>query len=948
MINILRRLFNLHEGEGLKASLMFIYGLLIISVVIMLKSVRLSLFVTESGATRLPYVYVLVALASAFVAWFYSKHSKNIKLNQIIYATFSFSILFLLVFWFLLKIEFQAGWLPYVLYVWVAIFSVLTGNQFWLLANDIYDAREAKRLFGFIGAGAISGGILGGLLVNFLAIRIGTANLIFFCIGFILLCLFIVYWIWKKSTHYLVRKKQRSGVRVIQASSSDNPLKLLTSSKHIVYLSCIISLGVIVGNMADYQFGVIAERTFTDVDRLTAFFGLMSFLLSILSLGIQLFITGRVLRSLGVIATLFFLPVGLLIGSVAIFISPTLWSAILIRISDGSFKHSTNRSGLELLALPIPPDIKTRARTIIDVFLKNFARGLAGIGLIGLTLGLRLSLPFISLIMIAFILLWVTLIVKARREYVEAFRQAIEKRTINLDEQALNLEDAAVFESFLKTLEGKSERQIRYVLNLLEDVENKELIPHLKRLIDHPSPEIRALVLRMSQKYHELDLSTNAQELIEHQNLKLQSEAVCYLYKKSTDRISTLKTYLEHDDHRVRVAAMICAAGEWHENKDIRQEIDMRQHLTSMLESAESQIEDEDQKTFIKVHTANAIGKTQDSDLTKYLHILVEDSRIEVMKAVMANIGQDPSAEFLPVLINHLNTRHIRKTVRESLAEYGEDVIDTLTEYLQDEQEDRRKQIAILKVLSLIGSQKSVNLLWKVMESEDRHTRYEAIRALNKLRVRFPSLRFDQQVIRAHIDDEIELYRKILRSWLQQRQTVSQSGDKLPTKNTMDQLVKARMLLACALEEKLESCLERIFRLLGLKYPPRDMLNAYLGLMSEKAALRANSIEFLDNLLESSLKKSLIPIMESSRPEALKKQSRLLEISLPSEDESVELILSGDDNWLKTCTIYLLTLNGNRRFEAIIRSLKDTHDPLVHETATLYIRRLELRSQDLD
>ena len=770
MMNILRRLFNLHEGEGLKASLMFIYGLLLISVVMMLKSVRLSLFVTESGASKLPFVYVLVALASAFVAWFYSKHSKRFKLNQIIYATFGFSILFLFVFWFLLRIEYQAGWIPYVLYIWVAMFSVLTGNQFWLLANDIYDAREAKRLFGFIGAGAISGGILGGLLVNFLAIRVGTANLIFFCIGFLLLCLLIVYWIWEKSTHSLVKKKPRSGIRVIQTSSSDNPLKLLTSSKHLVYLSCIISLGVIVGNMADYQFGVIAERTFTDADRLTAFFGLMSFLLSILSLGIQLFLTSRVLKSLGVIATLFFLPAGLFIGAVAIFINPALWSAILIRISDGSFKHSTNRSGLELLALPIPPDIKTRARAIIDVFLKNFARGIAGIGLIGLTMGLKLSLPILSLIMIVLIVLWVSLIIKARREYVAAFRQAIEKRTINLDEQALNLEDAAVFESFLQTLEGNNERQILYVLHLLEDVENKDLIPHLKRLISHPSPEIRTLVLRMGQKYQELDLKADAQDLLEDQDLKLQCEAVCYLYNKSEDKISTLKHYLEDENSRIKIAALICAASEWRENKDIRQEIDMRQHLSNMLESAEHRIVDEDQKSFIKIQTAHAIGKTQDPDLTKYLYTLVEDNSTEVMKAAISNIGQAPTPEFLPVLINHLNTKHIRKTVRESLAEYGEDVIENMEEYLQEEFEDRRKQVAILKVLSLIGSQKSVNLLWKVMKNEDRHTRFEAIRALSKLRIRFPSLRFDQQIIRTHIDNEIELYKKILRSWLQQRQ----------------------------------------------------------------------------------------------------------------------------------------------------------------------------------
>ncbi len=188
-----------------------------------------------------------------------------------------------------------------------------------------------------------------------------------------------------------------------------------------------------------------------------------------------------------------------------------------------------------------------------------------------------------------------------------------------------------------------------------------------------------------------------------------------------------------------------------------------------------------------------------------------------------------------------------------------------------------------------------------------------------------------------------------MRSWLQQRKYLSERGDESPTNNTTDQLIKARTLLACALEEKLENCLERIFRLLGLKYPPeRHVERISRPDESEKAALRANSIEFLDNLLEVSLKRSLIPIVESSRPVALKKRSLLQEISLPDEDESIELILSGDDSWLKTCTIYLLALDGNRRFEKAIRTLETTRDPLVHETATLYIRRLELQSQDLD
>ena len=44
-------------------------------------------------------------------------------------------------------------------YVWGALLGILLISQFWTLANDIYDPRQAKRLFGFIGGGAQLGGI---------------------------------------------------------------------------------------------------------------------------------------------------------------------------------------------------------------------------------------------------------------------------------------------------------------------------------------------------------------------------------------------------------------------------------------------------------------------------------------------------------------------------------------------------------------------------------------------------------------------------------------------------------------------------------------------------------------------------------------------------------------------------------------------------------------------
>jgi AAA family ATP:ADP antiporter len=156
MKRIARKLFDIREGEGVLVSLMFLFIFFLIASFLIVKPIRNSLFLVNLGVEKLPYVFVLVALFSAVVASLYAKYSKKARLNSLIVTTLLFSIACLLVFWFLLHSEYQGPWFLYAFYIWVALFGVITGTQFWLLANHVFNAREAKRLFGFIGAGAIS------------------------------------------------------------------------------------------------------------------------------------------------------------------------------------------------------------------------------------------------------------------------------------------------------------------------------------------------------------------------------------------------------------------------------------------------------------------------------------------------------------------------------------------------------------------------------------------------------------------------------------------------------------------------------------------------------------------------------------------------------------------------------------------------------------------------
>jgi AAA family ATP:ADP antiporter len=81
----------------------------------------------------------------------------------------------LVLFWFLFKTG--STWVAVAFYLWGLLLGILLTSQFWTLANVTYDPRQAKRLFGFIGAGAPLGGMAAGL-ITYYAGAVGTFNLV--------------------------------------------------------------------------------------------------------------------------------------------------------------------------------------------------------------------------------------------------------------------------------------------------------------------------------------------------------------------------------------------------------------------------------------------------------------------------------------------------------------------------------------------------------------------------------------------------------------------------------------------------------------------------------------------------------------------------------------------------------------------------------------------------
>ena len=65
-------------------------------------------------------------------------------------------------------------WVPVVFYVWSTVAFGIAVSQLWSYAGQVFNPRQARRLFAFVGAGGLLGAIPGGLLARAVSVRAGT------------------------------------------------------------------------------------------------------------------------------------------------------------------------------------------------------------------------------------------------------------------------------------------------------------------------------------------------------------------------------------------------------------------------------------------------------------------------------------------------------------------------------------------------------------------------------------------------------------------------------------------------------------------------------------------------------------------------------------------------------------------------------------------------------
>jgi ATP/ADP translocase/HEAT repeat protein len=836
-------ILDLRVGERALVGMMFAYNFALLVTLYLLKPARDSLFLDELGPERLPFVFLAVAAAVVPVTLLYGRLGRRTRLSALVNATTLALIGSLVAMRFALELD--AGWVFFLLYVWVSIYSVLATSQYWLLAGAVFDPSQAKRVFALLSFGAILGAIVGGELTGFLVDGMGvrTRDLLWVAAGVLGGTVVLLNLI-------RMRASGHASAAAADAPNTDEPaLQVLRSSRHLQLITAVIAVAVLTTALVDFQFKTVSSAAFPVRSDLTTFMGRFYGRVSIVALALQFFVAPRIIRVRGVGGALLLLPVALTVGSVAMLAVPGLIAGTALRGADQSLKHSIDRTGRELLFLPVPLAAKKQVKVFIDVFVDQGMQGLAGLVLLG-ALAVGLTVQSLSVVVIALLALWIGLAVWARRSYIQAFRETLPRKDGEPAEAERQDAPAGLPDPppnvprLLAQLDAPRTRTVLDALDTLDASDVELPVEQAHDLLQHRSARVRRRTIALLAKQREEGFADVVADFLRDRDAEVRLEAARFLYRTLDDRRRPLlKAGLGHDDLRIRAAAVgvVAESGTDDERALITDYV-----LRSLLDhTGAAEVE-------TSVEALKALGVLDRPDFHDTIRALLDNPSPQVVRAAIQAAGQTGDRLFVGKLLRLLAEKPYEKAAREALVAYGDRIFGTLYDHLTDDTVAEPIRRNIPRMLAELPTQPAVDLLLLSLERLRAPLLYDVAKALNKIRASNPGLRFNQEAIDVAVRGEIRALATVQAALFHHGRSPDPYARAPDATDVHDALIRER-----------KQSLERVFRMLGLRYPSADMHSAYLGL-TESDDLRASAAEFLDSVLDWDFKRFLVPLLDEA------------------------------------------------------------------------------------
>lgn len=362
----LRRVIDLRpeEAQALAWSWLYVFALFLAYYV--LRPIRDELGVA-GGVRNLPWLFTGTLLAMLAANPLFAYAVRRWPRETFIAIAYRFFMLNLLVFMLLLMMasEAQHVWIGRAFFIWVSVFNLFVVSVFWSFIVDVFDAEQGKRLFGVLAAGATLGGIAGSALTSGFVAHVGQNWLLLASILLLEVAVFAV------------RRLSRISDAFRRPAPGDDPHRAVGGgifagmthtlrSPYLLGIAGFILIYSITSTFLYFQQATIAEAHFPDRTARTAFFANIDFWVNVLTIAIQLFLTGRLTAWLGVAAMLCILPLLSALGFAALAAWPTVAVFVAVQVARRVGNFALARPTREVLFTAVEREDRYKAKNFID------------------------------------------------------------------------------------------------------------------------------------------------------------------------------------------------------------------------------------------------------------------------------------------------------------------------------------------------------------------------------------------------------------------------------------------------------------------------------------------------------------------------------------------------------------------------------------------------------
>ncbi len=876
-----------------------------------------ALFLANFAASDLPFTYIGGALTVLLVGTVFSRLQNRVSLVKLVIGTLGALLATIVAAWFWLVLG-DDKWPSAFLAVWTVAYTTLTYMALWGLFGQIFDTRQAKRLFGLIGAGEFAADIVAGFVTPLLVGLIGSVHLLLVAaLGLFLMTAFTVLLSRADSA-----QNAAPGAVSREPEPAALPLLTLLRERYPLLLHLLWGFSLMTFYLMDTAFSNQLESHYVDsADAMTAFLGVFFAVGSAINMLIETFLTGRVLSRIGILKALFLLPVGVLLGCLCLSgsqlfvprVGLTVFIlAIGIKMYDYVLRNAIHDPAFQVLYQPLPLSKRFAVQSSVLTRAESTAALIGGGSLLLSRFFFEIDAVNIAWIISVILAVQVLLTFLVKGQYLQSLMDALQARRFEPDR---TLGDRSGNGILMGWLESRHPSEVIYSLKMLEKSAPDLLGQRLPEFLTHASPAVRNCALEGIERLIPAGAREKVRLLVQDTALpeEMRAKAVlAYCALDTTGAAALGQDLLESAAPAVCRAAMtgllrhcgiegVLVAGE---------------ELLRRLQSDDA---------VRRAEAVAIVGETGVRAFYRTIRPLLQDPAEPVRRAAIEAAAKLGNPRLVPALIPHLIDPKNRCAAIRAIAAAGDEGLAVLSVALPMPGQSPEVALGILRAVSRIPTAKATEFLLEHLFYPDAGARRLI---LSKLQARG---------YQAHHDEERTLVMGL----------VNQEGAFCAwLLNGLDALAQEADLglLRSALEREYRAGLTRLLAAIGLLCPPHALSMVQRNLDKEREK-KANALEMLDSLVSEEIRRIVHPFLEDLTPSHRRERlGKLYSLATLDAAGTLAAIAAKDSGWLgpwpRSLALYAMGCRGDKGFGEPVAQALLSPAALIRETAQWAQERL--------